>query len=315
MTASVPMPLPASIDETLQLLEGQGYVADRALATTVFLCLRMQRPLFLEGEAGTGKTEVAKILAAALNRPLIRLQCYEGLDVAQAVYEWNYPAQLLHLRVAEARQETKTQGFEDELFSPRFLIKRPVLQALETREQGAPIFLIDELDRADEAFEAYLLEVLADNQVTIPEIGRIEAEEPPITLITGNRTREVHDALKRRCLYHWVDYPDFERELQIVEQALPGINAALARAVVHFVQSLREDEGLFKRPGIAETLDWAAALIELDAVALTPELAELSLGALLKYQEDITAIRGKRAATLLEEIEGKLATELNAAQG
>ncbi|MQT11893.1 AAA family ATPase [Segnochrobactrum spirostomi] len=292
-------PIPASIDDTIAFLDGQGYVPDRALATVLFLALRLGRPLFLEGEAGVGKTEIAKVLAAGLGRRLIRLQCYEGLDIASAVYEWNYAAQMIEIRLAEAAGETDRATLSTDIFAERFLIKRPVLQALEPDLAGPPVLLIDELDRADEAFEAFLLEVLADHQVTIPELGTIRAEAPPIVLITTNRTREIHDALKRRCLYHWVDYPDSERELAILRRRVPGAGAALGRQVVAFVQSLR-DEGLFKAPGIAETLDWAAALVELDQAALDPEIATDTLGALLKYQDDIARIRGSRVAALVE---------------
>ncbi|GHB32782.1 ATPase [Pseudovibrio japonicus] len=262
----------------------------------------MQRPLFLEGEAGVGKTEIAKVLAATLNRPLVRLQCYEGLDVTSAVYEWNYAAQMVEIRMAEASGSVDRENLSTALYSPRFLIKRPVLQALETTKLGAPIFLIDELDRTDEAFEAFLLEVLADSQVTIPELGTIKAEEPPITVITTNRTREIHDALKRRCLYHWVDYPTAERELQIVQTKLPNAAADLSAQVVTFVQKLREDEALFKKPGVAETLDWATALTELQEVALDPEMVSDTLGVLLKYQEDIDRIKGSRTRAILDEI-------------
>lgn len=292
-------PIPASIDDTIAFLDGQGYVPDRALATVLFLSLRLGRPLFLEGEAGVGKTEIAKVLAAGLGRRLIRLQCYEGLDIASAVYEWNYAAQMIEIRLAEAAGETDRATLATDIFAERFLIKRPVLQALEPDLAGPPVLLIDELDRADEAFEAFLLEVLADHQVTIPELGTIRAEVPPIVLITTNRTREIHDALKRRCLYHWVDYPDAERELAILRRRVPGAGAALGRQVVAFVQGLR-DEGLFKAPGIAETLDWAAALVELDQAALDPEIATDTLGALLKYQDDIARIRGSRVAALVE---------------
>ncbi|KZK93106.1 MULTISPECIES: MoxR family ATPase [unclassified Pseudovibrio] len=294
--------LPNSIEETLTLLSSGGYLADRALATVLHLSLRMKRPLFLEGEAGVGKTEIAKVLSATLNRPLVRLQCYEGLDVSSAVYEWNYAAQMVEIRMAEASGSVNRENLNTALYSPRFLIKRPVLQALETTELGAPIFLIDELDRTDEAFEAFLLEVLADSQVTIPELGTITSEEPPITIITTNRTREIHDALKRRCLYHWVDYPTAERELQIVQTKLPTAAAALSAQVVAFVQKLREDDALFKKPGVAETLDWATALTELQEVALDPEMVSDTLGVLLKYQEDIDRIKGSRTRAILDEI-------------
>ncbi|MDD7910503.1 MoxR family ATPase [Pseudovibrio exalbescens] len=294
--------LPNSIEETERLLQHGGYVSDRALATVLHLSLRMGRPLFLEGEAGVGKTEIAKVLSAALNRPLIRLQCYEGLDVSTAVYEWNYAAQMVEIRLAEAEGNVSRAALSQSVFSPRFLIKRPVLQALEKTPEGAPIFLIDELDRSDEAFEAFLLEVLADNQVTIPELGTIKADEPPITIITTNRTREIHDALKRRCLYHWLDYPDGERELEIVNRKVPGASERLAREVVAFVQRLRAKEDLFKQPGVAETLDWATALTELNEVALDPEMVTDTLGTLLKYQEDIDRIKGSKAHEIVEEL-------------
>jgi MoxR-like ATPase len=291
--------LPASIDETQLLLSGGGYVSDRALATVLFLSLRLKRPLFLEGEAGVGKTEIAKVLAAQLGRPLIRLQCYEGLDVASAVYEWNYAAQMVEIRAAEASGSVDRERLVDDVFSERFLIRRPLLQALEASPGGAPVLLIDELDRADEAFEAYLLEVLADNQVTVPELGTIRAAEPPIVVVTTNRTREIHDALKRRCLYHWVDYPDRERELAILRAKVPGAGERLSRQVVAFVQALR-GEGLFKSPGVAETLDWAAALVELDQAVLEPAIASDTLGVLLKYQEDIARIEGSRVQALVD---------------
>jgi len=294
--------LPGSIDETLALLERAGYVADRALATVLHLALKMKRPLFLEGEAGVGKTEIAKVLSQTLNRDLIRLQCYEGLDVSSAVYEWNYPAQMVEIRVSEAAGETDRADLSSSIFDERFLIKRPVLQALEPSSKGPPIFLIDELDRADEAFEAFLLEVLADSQVTIPELGTIKAEEPPIVIITTNRTREIHDALKRRCLYHWVDYPDAERELEIVRKKVPGAPERLAAEVVAFVQALRSDEDLFKQPGVAETLDWATALSELSEIALDPDMASDTLGVLLKYQDDIERVRGSKVRQLVEDI-------------
>ncbi len=299
MTASA---LPASIDETLSLLEGAGYVADRSLATVLHLALRMKRPLFLEGEAGVGKTEIAKVLSQTLGRDLIRLQCYEGLDVASAVYEWNYPAQMVEIRVSEAAGDTNHGELSKSIFDERFLIKRPVLQALEPSLNGAPVFLIDELDRADEAFEAFLLEVLADNQVTIPELGTIKAEEPPIVIITTNRTREIHDALKRRCLYHWVDYPDAERELEIVRGKVPGASERLSAEIVAFVQKLRAEEDLFKQPGVAETLDWATALSELNEIALDPDMASDTLGVLLKYQDDIERVRGSKVRQMIDDI-------------
>ncbi|SDR37712.1 MoxR family ATPase [Pseudovibrio sp. Tun.PSC04-5.I4] len=294
--------LPNSIEETLTLLQQGGYLADRSLATVLYLSLRMKRPLFLEGEAGVGKTEIAKVLAATLNRPLVRLQCYEGLDISSAVYEWNYAAQMVEIRMAEASGQVDRKNLNTSLYSPQFLIKRPVLQALEPSATGAPIFLIDELDRTDEAFEAFLLEVLADSQVTIPELGTIKSDEPPITIITTNRTREIHDALKRRCLYHWVDYPNAERELQIVQTKLPEAAKTLSEQIVAFVQKLREDDALFKKPGVAETLDWATALTELHEVALDPEMISDTLGVLLKYQEDIDRIKGSKTKAILDEI-------------
>lgn len=293
-------PLPTSIDSTAALLKSGGYVADRALATVLFLALRMGRPLLLEGEAGVGKTEIAKVLAATLKRKLIRLQCYEGLDVASAVYEWNYAQQMMAIRLAEAGGGVDRGRLEGELFSDRYLIRRPLLQALEPDPAGPPILLIDELDRTDEAFEAYLLEVLSDSQVTIPELGTIRAERPPIVIVTSNRTREIHDALKRRCLYHWVDYPDSERELAILKAKAPGAPAKLSRQIVAFVQAIRKEE-LFKAPGVAETLDWASALVELDAVALDPALVSDTIGALLKYQDDILKIQGSKVKQLLDE--------------
>ncbi|AWN52375.1 MoxR family ATPase [Methylobacterium sp. 17Sr1-1] len=295
------MNLPTSIDATQALLSSAGYVADRALSTVVFLSLKLKRPLFLEGEAGVGKTEIAKVLAKSLGRPLIRLQCYEGLDVAAAVYEWNYAGQMMAIRLAEAGGAVDRERLESELFSERYLIRRPLLQALEPGEGGAPVLLIDELDRTDEAFEAFLLEVLSDFQVTIPELGTVRAPEPPLVILTSNRTREIHDALKRRCLYHWVDYPDAERELQILRTRLPNAPEALSRQVVGFVQAIRKED-LFKAPGVAETLDWATALVELDAVALDPTLVIDTLGVLLKYQDDIQAMQGGRAKALLDEV-------------
>jgi MoxR-like ATPase len=297
--------LPASIDATLDLLAAGHYLAERSLATVLFLALKMGRPLFVEGEAGVGKTEIAKVLSTTLGRRLIRLQCYEGLDVAAAVYEWNYAAQMIAIRVAEAEGEHDRGRIEHDVFSERFLIKRPLLQALEPDAAGAPVLLIDELDRADEAFEAFLLEVLADFQVTIPELGTVKAAQPPIVIITSNRTREIHDALKRRCLYHWVDYPDAERELAIVRAKVPGVGKALSEQVVHFVQALRKED-LFKQPGVAETLDWAAALAELDVVALDPATVSDTLGVLLKYQDDIARIEGTRAKELLDAVHAEM---------
>jgi MoxR-like ATPase len=299
--------LPASIDDTATLLAQADYVAERSLATAVFLALRMKRPLFLEGEAGVGKTEIAKVLAATLGRKLVRLQCYEGLDVASAVYEWNYSRQMIEIRLAEAEGTRDREAIAQDIFSERFLIRRPILQALEGDLAGAPVLLIDELDRTDEPFEAYLLEVLADFQVTIPEIGTVKADAPPIVVITSNRTREIHDAVKRRCLYHWVDYPNAERELEILRRKAPGASAALAREVVAFVQRLRRMD-LFKLPGVAETIDWSQALIALDALALDPETINNTLGALLKYQDDIARVQGSEAARILSEVKAELAT-------
>jgi MoxR-like ATPase len=297
--------LPATIDQTLELLAAADYLADRSLATVLFLALRMGRPIFLEGEAGVGKTEIAKVLSATLGRRLIRLQCYEGLDVAAAVYEWNYAAQMIAIRAAEAEGDHDRERIEHDVFSERFLIKRPLLQALEPDAAGPPVLLVDELDRADEAFEAFLLEVLADFQVTIPELGTVKAAQPPIVVITSNRTREIHDALKRRCLYHWVGYPTAARELQIVRAKVPGIGKALSEQVVHFVQALRKQD-LFKSPGVAETLDWAGALTELDVVALDPAMVSDTLGVLLKYQDDIARIEGSKAKELLDEVRAEL---------
>ncbi|HLM38303.1 MAG TPA: MoxR family ATPase [Microvirga sp.] len=296
---------PGSIDETLALLHGAGYIADRSLATVLFLALKLGRPLFLEGEAGVGKTEIAKVLSAALGRRLIRLQCYEGLDVAAAVYEWNYAGQMMAIRLAEAGGSVDRDTLESDLFSERYLVKRPLLQALEPDASGAPVLLIDELDRTDEAFEAFLLEVLSDFQVTIPELGTVRAEHPPIVIITSNRTREIHDALKRRCLYHWVDYPDAGRELAILKSRVPDAPARLSREIVGFVQSIRKED-LFKAPGVAETLDWASALVELDAVALDPALVSDTLGVLLKYQDDIQKMQGSRAKETLDKVWGEL---------
>lgn len=292
--------LPASIDDTQKLLASGGYVADRALSTVLFLALKLGRPLLLEGEAGVGKTEIAKVLAATLDRPLIRLQCYEGLDVASAVYEWNYAAQMIAIRLAEAAGETDRQALSNNVFSEKFLIKRPLLQALEPDIRGAPILLVDELDRTDEAFEAFLLEVLADFQVTVPELGTIKANSPPIVIVTSNRTREIHDALKRRCLYHWVDYPDAERELKILKAKAPGAPERLSREIVAFVQRLRSKD-LFKVPGVAETIDWATALTELDAVGLDPAKVTDTLGVLLKYQDDILRMQSGEAKAILDE--------------
>ena len=296
-----PRSLPASIDDTLALLRNSGYVADRPLATVLFLALKLGRPLFLEGEAGVGKTEIAKVLSAALGRRLIRLQCYEGLDVASAVYEWNYAGQMMAIRLAEAGGEVDRDRLESDLFSDRYLVRRPLLQALETDPAGPPVLLIDELDRTDEAFEAFLLEVLSDFQVTVPELGTVKAERPPIVIITSNRTREIHDALKRRCLYHWLDYPDAGRELAILKARVPQAPQRLSKEVVGFVQAIRKED-LFKSPGVAETLDWASALVELDAVALDPALVSDTLGVLLKYQDDIQKMQGSKAKAALDAV-------------
>ncbi|KAB0680961.1 MoxR family ATPase [Aureimonas leprariae] len=298
--------MPQSIEETASLLAGGDYVADRSLATVLFLALKMGRPLFLEGEAGVGKTEIAKVLAKALDRPLIRLQCYEGLDVSSALYEWNYAAQMIEIRLREASGDTDRNAMRAGIFSDDFLIRRPILQALEGEPGRAPVLLIDELDRTDEAFEAFLLEVLSDNQVTIPEIGTIRAGEPPIVVITTNRTREIHDALKRRCLYHWVDYPSAERELEILHRKAPGANAALAKELVAFVQRLRSAD-LFKAPGVAETIDWANALTELNALALDPAKVSDTLGVLLKYQDDIARMEKGEGRAILDEVKRDLA--------
>ena len=298
------LPIPASIDETLALLTRGGYVGDRALATVLFLAMKMGRPLFLEGEAGVGKTEIAKVLSSVLGRRLIRLQCYEGLDVSSAVYEWNYAGQMMGIRLAEAAGETDKARLSEDLFSERYLTKRPLLQALEPAAEGPPVLLIDELDRTDEAFEAFLLEVLSDFQVTIPELGTIKAEHPPIVIITSNRTREIHDALKRRCLYHWVDYPDAERELAILRARVPDAPARLSAEIIAFVQALRKED-LFKSPGVAETLDWATALVELDAVGLDPALVTDTLGVLLKYQDDIAKLQGSKAKQVLDSLKSE----------
>jgi len=298
--------LPQSIDDTQSLLASADYVAERSLATAVFLSLKMRRPLFLEGEAGVGKTEIAKVLAATLGRRLVRLQCYEGLDVASAVYEWNYSRQMIEIRLAEAEGVTRREGITQDIFSEKFLIRRPLLQALEADTGGAPVLLIDELDRTDEPFEAYLLEVLSDFQVTIPEIGTIKAAEPPIVVMTSNRTREIHDAIKRRCFYHWVDYPDAAREIDILKRKAPEAAEALSREVVAFVQRLRKMD-LFKLPGVAETIDWSKALVALDKLALDAQTVNDTLGTLLKYQDDIGRIRGSEAERLLAEVRAELA--------
>lgn len=306
MPTAHPRPAPGSIDETLEMLKSADYVGDRALATVLFLSLRMGRPLFLEGEAGVGKTEIAKVLASALGRRLIRLQCYEGLDVSSAVYEWNYAAQMIEIRMEEAAGDVKRDAMERNVFSEKYLIRRPVLDALSGEEGAAPVFLIDELDRTDEAFEAFLLEILSDFQVTVPELGTIKAKEPPIVIITTNRTREIHDALKRRCLYHWVDYPTAERELEIVARKVPQANERLSAEVVAFIQRLRRMD-LFKAPGVAETIDWASALTELDKVALDPETVSDTIGVLLKYQDDIARIGQGEGRRILAEVKSELA--------
>ena len=294
--------LPSDVDAVVEMLRGGNYVADRSLSTALFLALKLGRPLFLEGEAGVGKTEIGKVLSESLGRRLIRLQCYEGLDVASAVYEWNYSMQMIDIRIAEASGQSDRQRIEDDIFSEKFLIKRPLLQALETDEIGEPpVLLIDELDRTDEPFEAFLLEVLSDFQVTIPEIGTVSAEKPPIVIITSNRTREIHDAIKRRCFYFWVDYPNAQRELEILKVKVPDAPAKLSRQVVDFVQHLRNRD-LFKLPGVAETIDWTNALIQLDRIDLNPETVNSSLGVLLKYQDDIEKIQGSEAAQILEEV-------------
>ena len=298
---------PKSIDETLALLRAHDYVAERSLATALFLALRMERPLFLEGEAGVGKTEVAKVVARALQRNLVRLQCYEGLDVAGAVYEWNYQRQMVEIRLSEAGGKAARDELESGIFSRKFLIKRPLLEALDHGGAEPPVLLIDELDRTDEPFEAYLLEVLSDWQVSIPEIGTIRAQRPPVVIITSNRTREIHDAVKRRCLYHWVNYPDAQRELEIVRCKAPEAPERLSREVVAFVQKLRGMD-LFKLPGVAESIDWCKALTALDAVALDPATVDDTLGVLLKYQDDISRIRGAEASAILKQVKTELTT-------
>ena len=297
---TTPAAHPADVDATLALLERQNYVADRRLATAVFLALKLARPLFLEGEAGVGKTEIAKVLAGGLARRLVRLQCYEGLDTASAVYEWNYPRQMIEIRLAEAAGVVERSELAHDIFTTRFLLKRPILQALAPEDGVAPVLLIDELDRADEPFEAYLLEVLSEFQVTIPELGPVRAQHPPIVVITSNRTREIHDAIKRRCLYHWIDYRDAQRELAIVRRKCPKAPETLAREIVAFTQRLRAMD-LFKAPGIAETLDWAEALIALDRVALDPQTVADTLGALVKYQDDLGALAPDITAKLVAE--------------
>ena len=298
--------LPNSIDQTQEMLGRTGYVCGRGLATVVYLSLKLGRPLLLEGEAGVGKTEIAKALAAALGRRLIRLQCYEGLDSAQAVYDWNYPAQMIEIRLAEAGGAADRDTLASELFSERFLTRRPLLEAMEPQPGGPPVLLIDELDRTDEPFEAFLLEILSDFQVTIPEIGTIRADKPPLVVITSNRTREIHDAIKRRCFYYWVDYPDATRELEILAVKAPDADKELSRQVVAFVQKLRNMD-LFKLPGVAETIDWTNALVQLDRIDLDPETVNDTLGTLLKYQDDIEKIKGSEAANLLNQVKADLA--------
>ena len=303
-----------SIDAVQQRLEEVDYVCGRGLATVVFLALKLGRPIFLEGEAGVGKTEVAKAIAALLGRKLIRLQCYEGLDSASAVYEWNYAGQMMEIRLAEAVGGADKDAIAADVFSEKHLIARPLLEAMKPQEGGAPVLLIDELDRADEPFEAFLLEALSDFQVTIPELGVVKAPEPPIVVITSNRTREVHDALRRRCLYHWVDYPDFEREMTILRAKAPEASETLSREVAAYVNRLRTED-LFKNPGVAETLDWAKALVALDAVALDPQTISDTLGALLKYQDDIARVQGSEAAKILDEARQDLAGRGTEAKG
>jgi MoxR-like ATPase len=298
---------PRSVDEALELLAGGDYVADRGLATSLFLSLELKRPLFLEGEAGVGKTEVAKVLARTLGRRLIRLQCYEGLDVASAVYEWNYARQMIEIRIAEAADDADRTRLGQDIFGHEFLIRRPLLEALEPHPEGPPVLLIDELDRTDEPFEAFLLEVLSDFQITIPELGTVRADDPPLVVITSNRTREIHDALKRRCIYEWIDYPDVTRELEILRVRIPDAAERLTRQVVGFVQKLRERD-LFKVPGVAESLDWTRALMALDRVVLDPGTVNETLGVLLKYRDDVERVRGDEAASTLAEVERELAT-------
>ena len=302
----MPAPIPASIDAMVELLRKGEYIADRSLATVLFLALKRGRPLFCEGEAGVGKTEIAKVLAQTLGRKLIRLQCYEGLDAASAVYEWNYARQMIEIRLAEAQGSVDRDQLGSDVFNERFLIRRPLLEALQPDPSGAPVLLIDELDRTDEPFEAYLLEVLSDFQVTIPELGTVKAPEPPIVVITSNRTREIHDALKRRCFYHWVDYPDAARERQILATKAPEAPAALARQVVGVVQELRKMD-LFKSPGVAESIDWAQALTELNVLDLDPQVIDSTLGILLKYQDDIQRIQGSEAAAIIGRVKSEIA--------
>ena len=298
--------IPKSVDATQVLLADADYVAERSLATSVYLSLKLGRPLFLEGEAGVGKTEIAKVLSETLGRKLVRLQCYEGLDIASAVYEWNYSRQMIEIRLAETDSGKNRDSIAKDIFSERFLIRRPLLQALEGKTGAAPVLLIDELDRTDEPFEAYLLEVLSDFQITIPEMGTLKAKEPPIVIITSNRTREIHDAIKRRCFYHWVDYPDAKREAEILKRKVPGAAERLSAEVVSFVQRLRKME-LFKLPGVAETLDWTKALMALDKLSLDPQTVNDTLGTLLKYQDDISRIKGSEAERLLTEVKAEIA--------
>jgi MoxR-like ATPase len=307
------MPLPPSVDKTAALLAAGNYVADRSLATAVYLSLSLRKPLFLEGEAGVGKTEIAKVLAETLKRRLIRLQCYEGLDVSSAVYEWNYSRQMIEIRLAEAAGGADRDKLRGDIFDERFLIKRPLLQSLERDKAGPPVLLIDELDRADEPFEAYLLEVLSDYQITVPEIGSFKAAEAPIVVITSNRTREIHDALKRRCFYYWVDYPDAARELEILKVKVPGADVELSKQIVAFVQRLRTMD-LFKLPGVAETIDWTQALTQLDVISLDPQSIDSTLGALLKYQDDIQRIQGAEAAKILDQIKSEMGSRAVAGQ-
>ena len=295
------MSFPDDIDNTVDLLSTSNYIADRSLATAVFLSLNLKRPLLLEGEAGVGKTEVAKVLSDALKRPFIRLQCYEGLDVSSAVYEWDYSRQMIEIRLAEAQGIQDRDEIARDIFSEKFLIARPLLKALNSDGGTAPVLLIDEIDRADEPFEAYLLELLSEFQVTIPEIGTVKADQPPVVVITSNRTREIHDALKRRCFYHWVDYPDSERELAILAAKAPQAGSELANQIVGFVQKLR-DEDLYKVPGVAESIDWAHALVQIDVIDLKPSVIDDTLGVLLKYQEDVEKIRGHQAMRILETV-------------
>ena len=301
--------LPNSVDNTITFLKSGNYLADRSLSTALYLSLSLKRPLLLEGEAGVGKTEIAKVLSDKLDRKLLRLQCYEGLDIASAVYEWNYSKQMIEIRMAEAEGVNNKRQISDNIFSDSFLVKRPLLEALEPSNDGPPVLLIDELDRTDEPFEAFLLELLSDYQITIPEIGTLRAEAPPIVIITSNRTREIHDALKRRCFYHWVDYPSSERELEILTVKAPEANENLSQEIVKFVQSLRSLD-LFKAPGVAETIDWAHALTQLDCLTLNPEIINDTLGALLKYQDDIVKIEGSEASRILKEIKKDTISEV-----